>query len=45
MKKAILLVKNNKEVASKMIKEGFLYSQRFTDEKVANEFIKSYKSV
>ena len=45
MKKAILLIKNNKEVASKMIKKGFLYSQKFTDEKVANELIKTYKSV
>ena len=45
MKKAVLLIKNNKKFTSNMIKEGILYAERFTDEKVANELIKTYKSV
>ncbi|MEE2953557.1 MAG: glycosyltransferase family 1 protein [Bacteroidota bacterium] len=45
MKKAILLIQNNQEFTSNMIKKGHLYAQDFTDNKIAKELMTSYQSL
>jgi len=45
IKEAIIKIKSNQKLRKKMVEKGFEYAQRFTDEKIAKNIMKSYKLV
>lgn len=45
IKNEILKIQSSNEIKNKMIRDGYAYAQNFTDEKIANNLMKLYKSL
>tara|TARA_Y100001933_G_scaffold219735_1_gene228553 strand:- start:12408 stop:13532 length:1125 start_codon:yes stop_codon:yes gene_type:complete len=45
IKNEILKIQSSNEIRNKMIRNGYAYAQNFTDEKIANNLMKLYKSL